>query len=241
APQRDGAALRVAIGMDEEHLAPVWHDFGRTPHLMAVGDTESGKTNLLKLIVRAIVGHYTPQEARILTVDFRRSLADAVPEEYRLGAAVSAQVLQELVAGAADALRQRLPGADITPARMRLADWWQGPRLFVLVDDYEMVGSGAMGHPLAPFFEFLALGHEVGLNLVVVRSATGASRSLSDQLMRRLDEANAPGLLLSCPPTEGYLFGNFKPRNLPPGRGHYFVRRKPVLIQTALLEEEPES
>ncbi|MFC9915052.1 type VII secretion protein EccCa [Streptomyces sp. NPDC059862] len=238
-PERQGPALRVAIGLDEEQLAPVWHDFSRTPHLMAVGDTESGKTNLLKLFVRAIVERYSPQEARILTVDFRRSLAEAVPEEYRLGTAVSTQVLQELVAGAADALKQRLPGADITPARMQLADWWTGPRLFVLVDDYELLGGGTMGvHPLAPFFEYLPLGHEVGLNLVVVRSATGASRAVSDALMRRLDEANAPGLLLSCPPTEGYVFGNFKPKNLPAGRGHYFVRRKPVMIQTAVLEEE---
>ncbi|KOV51214.1 secretion protein EccC [Streptomyces sp. AS58] len=234
APQRDGEALKLVIGMDEDHLAPVWHDFSRTPHLSVVGDTESGKTNLLKLIAQSVVARYAPNEARILTVDFRRSLADAVPEEYRLGTAVSAQVLQELVTGAADALKQRLPGPEITPARMPLADWWSGPRLFVLVDDYELLGSGLTGHPLAPFFEFLPLGHEVGLNVVVARSATGASRAMADPLMRRMDEANAPGLLLSCPPTEGYMFGNFKPKNLPAGRGHYFVRRKPVMVQTAL-------
>ncbi|WP_409474781.1 type VII secretion protein EccCa [Streptomyces sp. HC307] len=241
APQREGSALKVAIGMDEEQLAPVWHDFGRTPHLMAVGDTESGKTNLLKLIARSIVDKYSPDEARILTADFRRSLTEVVPEEYRLGTAVSAQVLQELVSGAAEALKQRLPGADITPARMPLADWWTGPRLFVLVDDYELLGSGLSGHPLTPLFEFLPLGHEVGLNVVVARSASGASRVMSDPLMRRMDEANTPGLLLSCHPTEGFVFGNFKPKNLPPGRAHYFVRRKPVMVQTALLEEEQAS
>ncbi|MEV1066440.1 type VII secretion protein EccCa [Streptomyces sp. NPDC050263] len=239
AVQREGATLKVPLGLDEENLTPVWHDFSRTPHLMAVGDTESGKTNLLKLVVRAVLERYTPQEARILTVDYRRSLADVVPDEYRLGTAVSADALRELASGAANALKQRLPGADITPARMRLADWWQGPRLFVLVDDYDLLGT-TVDHPLAPFFEFLGLGHEVGLNMVVVRSATGAARALSDPLMRRLDEANTPGLLLSCPPSEGYLFGNFKPKNLPPGRGHYIVRRKPMMIQTALLEEEGE-
>jgi S-DNA-T family DNA segregation ATPase FtsK/SpoIIIE len=42
---------------------------------------------------------------------------------------------------------------------------------------------------------------------------------------------------MSCPPSEGYLFGNIKPRNLPPGRAQYIARRKAVLMQTALLDE----
>ncbi|MFD8741297.1 secretion protein EccC, partial [Streptomyces sp. NPDC059618] len=129
------------------------------------------------------------------------------------------------------------PGPDTTPARMRLADWWNGPRLFVLVDDYDMVvGSGNYDHPFAPLFDHLALGHELGLHVVAVRSATGAGRGLNDQLLRRLDEVNTPGVLLSCPPSEGYVFGNIKPRNLPPGRAQYIARRKANLIQTALAQ-----
>lgn len=128
---------------------------------------------------------------------------------------------------------------------MRHADWWTGPRLFVLVDDYDMVGgSNVIGHPFDPLLDHLALGHEVGLHMVVMRSATGAGRGLNDLLLRRLDEVNTPGLLMSCPPSEGYVFGNVKPRNLPPGRARYIARRKAVLMQTALLdvqsEEEPD-
>jgi S-DNA-T family DNA segregation ATPase FtsK/SpoIIIE len=230
--------LRIPLGLDEATLSPVWHDFSRTPHLIAVGDTESGKTNLLRLVASAITARHTPSEARILAVDYRRTLVEAVPEEYRLGHAVSLDALRELVSGSARAIKARVPGPDITPARMRLADWWTGPRLFVLVDDYDMVGGGlAVGHPFDPLFDHLALGHEVGLHLVVTRSATGAGRGLNDQLLRRLDEVNTPGLLMSCPPSEGYLFGNIKPRNLPPGRAQYIARRKAVLMQTALLDE----
>lgn len=233
--------LRVPLGLDEETLSPVWHDFGRTPHLIGVGDTESGKTNLLRLVASAITARYSPSEARILMVDYRRTLVEAVPEEYRLGHAVSLEALRELLGGSARALKTRVPGPDITPARMRLADWWTGPRLFVLVDDYDMVGGGlAVSHPFEPFFDHLALGHEVGLHMVVTRSATGAQRGLNDQLLRRLDEVNTPGLLMSCPPSEGYVFGNIKPRNLPPGRAQYIARRKAVLMQTALLDEPTE-
>ncbi|WP_299532124.1 type VII secretion protein EccCa [uncultured Streptomyces sp.] len=235
APELDEGRLRFALGQDEETLSTVWHDFSRTPHLIAVGDTESGKTNLLRLAAAAITARFSPTEARILVVDYRRELVDAVPAEYRLGHAVAVDALKELVGGSARALATRLPGQDITPARMRLADWWSGPRLFVLVDDYDMVGAGtAFDHPFAPLFDHLALGHEVGLHMVVARSATGAGRGLNDQLLRRLDEVNTPGLLLSCPPSEGYVFGNIKPKNLPPGRAQYIARRKATLIQTAL-------
>jgi S-DNA-T family DNA segregation ATPase FtsK/SpoIIIE len=230
--------LRIPLGLDEETLSPVWHDFSRTPHLVGVGDTESGKTNLLRLVASAITTRYSPAEARILVVDYRRELVEAVPQEYRLGHAVSVDGLRELVGGSARAIKTRLPGPDITPARMRQADWWTGPRLFVLIDDYDMVGgSNAYDHPFAPLFDHLALGHEVGLHMVVVRSATGAGRGLNDQLLRRLDEVNTPGLLMSCPPSEGYVFGNTKPRNLPPGRAQRIVRRKATLIQTALVGE----
>ncbi|MET8942591.1 type VII secretion protein EccCa [Streptomyces sp. NPDC004542] len=230
--------LRIPLGLDEETLAPVWHDFSRTPHLIGIGDTESGKTNLLRLVAAAITARYSPAEARILVADYRRTLVEAVPEDYRLGHAVSLDGLRELVNGSARAIRTRLPGPDITPARMRLADWWTGPRLFVLVDDYDMVGGGlAVSHPFEPLLDHLTLGHEVGLHLVVTRSATGAGRGLNDQLLRRLDEINTPGLLLSCPPSEGYLFGAVKPRVLPPGRAQYIARRKGLLMQTALVEE----
>ncbi|TXC99881.1 type VII secretion protein EccCa [Streptomyces sp. ISID311] len=237
--------LRIPLGLDEETLSTVWHDFSRTPHLVAVGDTESGKTNLLRLVASAITSRYTPAEARVLLVDYRRELIEAVPEEYRLGHAMSVDALRELVDGSARAIKTRLPGPDITPARMRRADWWTGPRLFVLVDDYDMVGSVRnYDHSFAALFEHLALGHEVGLHIVVARSATGAGRGLGDQLLRSMDEVNTPGLLLSCPPSEGYLFGNIKPRNLPPGRAQYIARRKATLMQTALVEvasgESPE-
>ncbi|MFJ1967622.1 type VII secretion protein EccCa [Streptomyces sp. NPDC087903] len=234
-----GDGLRLPLGQDEEALSTLWHDFGRTPHLVAVGDTESGKTNLLRLVANAVTARYSPAEARVLVVDYRRELVDAVPADYQLGHAVSLDALKELVGGSARAIKTRLPGQDITPARMRLADWWNGPRLFILVDDYDMVvGSNNFDHPFAPLFDHIALGHELGLHIVAVRSATGAGRGLNDQLLRRLDEANTPGVLLSCPPSEGYVFGNIKPRNLPPGRAQYIARRKATLIQTALLDED---
>ncbi|TWF74024.1 S-DNA-T family DNA segregation ATPase FtsK/SpoIIIE [Streptomyces capillispiralis] len=231
--------LRVPLGAEEESMGTLWHDFAATPHLIVVGDTESGKTNLLRLMARAITERYTPAEARIMVVDYRRTLVESVPEEYRLGHAVTVDALKELVQGAARAVRTRLPGPDITPARMRLRDWWTGPRLFILVDDYDMVGGGGpLNQPFEPLMDHLALGHEIGMHVVVARSAAGAGRGLNEPLLRRLLEVNTPGILLSCPPTEGFLFGNVKGRNLIPGRGTLVTRRKNVDVQTALIDAE---
>ncbi|WP_253914888.1 type VII secretion protein EccCa [Streptomyces mayonensis] len=236
-PAPDGD-LRMPLGLEENALSVVSHDFSETPHLIVVGDTESGKTNLLRLTAKAIMARYTPAEARIMVVDLRRDLVEAVPDEYRLGHAVSSDALRDLVDGAARAVQARLPGEDISPARMRLCDWWKGPRLFILVDDYDMLGTGIGNAPFEPLLPHLALGYEVGLHLVVARAAAGASRGMGEQLMRRLQDVNTPALLLSCPPTEGYLIGNVKGRAMAPGRATHVVRRKATQVQTALVEDE---
>ncbi|MCX4966948.1 type VII secretion protein EccCa [Streptomyces sp. NBC_00654] len=237
-PPAGDDALRIPLGVEEETMGTLWHDFSATPHLIVVGDTESGKTNLLRLAAKAITERYTPAEARIMVVDYRRELVEAVPDAYRLGHAVSLDALKELVDGAARAVRTRVPGADIAPSRMRQCDWWTGPRLFVLVDDYDMVGGGGpLNQPFGPLMDHLALGYEVGMHLVVARSAAGAGRGLNDPLLRRMLEVNTPGILLSCPPTEGFVFGNVKGRNLIPGRGTRITRRKSIDIQTALADQ----
>ncbi|MFF0023618.1 type VII secretion protein EccCa [Streptomyces sp. NPDC005496] len=233
----EGGGMRLALGIDQDALEPVWHDFSRTPHLIVVGDTESGKTNLLRNITAGITSRYSPAEAKIIVVDYRRTLVDTVPEEYRIGHVISLDNLKETIEGAARAMKTRVPGADIAPSRMRTCDWWTGPRLFILVDDYDMVSGSSFQSPMEPLFEYLTLGFEMGLHLVVARSAMGAGRGLSDGLIRRLDEANNPAVLLSCPPTEGRLFGNAKPRNLPPGRALHIARRRARLMQTALVAE----
>ncbi|BAJ32724.1 type VII secretion protein EccCa [Kitasatospora setae] len=234
--------LRVPLGLEGSTIAPLWHDFEESPHLLVVGDSESGKTNLLRLLVSAITTAYTPAEARIMLVDFRRGLYESVPEEYRLGYAVALDVLKQVVTGAARAMTARLPGEEISPARLRLRDWWTGPELFVLVDDYDLVPTqpGA-AHPFAPVLDHLAQGTELGLHLIVARSANGIGRAYNDALLRRLQDVNTPVTLLSCPPSEGTLFGSVKPRQLPPGRALHITRRRTVQLQTAHLPEpEPE-
>ena len=232
-PPADGD-LRVALGLDEERLAPVWHHFGELPHLSVLGDTESGKTNLLRLVAKAVIERFTPKEARLLVVDFRRALFDFVPPQYRLGYSVSADSTKASVAEAVAGLKGRQPGPEITPEQLRARSWWRGPRLYVLVDDYDLVAG--TDNPLLPLVPLLPQGGDIGLHVVLARGAAGAMRISMDPLIRRLQETNSPDLALSCPPSEGPLVGGARPRNLPPGRALLCTRRGARLLQTGYVE-----
>ena len=54
---------QIALGLEERRLEPLWHDFSVLPHLLVVGDNESGKTNLLRLVTRTIRERYSATEA----------------------------------------------------------------------------------------------------------------------------------------------------------------------------------
>ncbi|MER8184879.1 type VII secretion protein EccCa [Kitasatospora sp. NPDC094015] len=232
--------LRIPLGLEDREISPLWHDFEESPHLMVVGDSETGKTNLLRLLVKGITSAYSPSEARIMLIDFRRGLYELVPEDYRLGYAVAVDVLKQIVQGAARAMEGRVPSEEISPARLRLRDWWTGPELFVIVDDYDLITAPVGAHPFAPLLDHLAQGTELGLHLIVARGANGIGRAMSDPLLRRLIDVNTHAVLLSCPPSEGQLFGSVKPRQLPPGRALHITRRRTLQLQTGLVEEPAE-
>ncbi|GLY33782.1 type VII secretion protein EccC [Kineosporia sp. NBRC 101731] len=224
--------MRIAIGLDETHLKPVWHDFRAQPHLTVLGDTESGKTNMLRVILRGILSRYSPKEARIMAVDYRRELFDLIPEEYRLGYSVSLDSTRATAQDAVAGLKPRLPGPEVTPDQLRRRDWWKGPLLFLLIDDYDLIAG--MDNPLTDLVPLLPQAGDIGLHMVLTRSAAGVMRMSMDPVLRRMQELNTPDLALSCPPNEGPLLGNVKARHLPPGRAQLLTRRGGRLIQTAM-------
>jgi DNA segregation ATPase FtsK/SpoIIIE, S-DNA-T family len=228
--------VRVCLGWDEQRLSPVWHDFERTPHLLVFGDGETGKTNALRLVAQAITARYGPGQARILLGDSGRELHKMVPPDYRIGYAVDSDALAKLSASAAVSMTARLPGADVTPERLEKRDWWQGPQLFLLIDDYDLFAvGGSSGGPMTPLVQLLGQSAHIGLHLVIARSTSGAMRAMMDPLIRRLWELGSPALLLSYPKEEGKFLGEAKPRTLPPGRAQLVTRRDIKLMQLGLV------
>jgi len=231
-PQAD---IQIPLGLDDVRLAPLWHDFDATPHLLIFGDAETGKTNVLRHIARSIAQHYGPDEARVVFGDFRRELYDAIPEQHQIGYSVSTDSLGTTLKEVATLLKERVPGPDITPKRLPQRDWWTGGRLFIIVDDFELA-EGSSDSPLAPLLPLMPHGADIGLHLIIARRTAGASRTMSNPVVRRAWELGSPAMLFSCPREEGAFLGNIRPRVLPTGRAQYIDRRRSVrLVQTPLL------
>jgi DNA segregation ATPase FtsK/SpoIIIE, S-DNA-T family len=227
--------LRVPLGLDGDRLEPLWHNFAETPHLMAFGDTETGKTNLLRLVAHAITARFSPTEARVLCADPDRGLHDAVPAEYRLSYELSASSLAATIAQAAPVMQKRLPGPDVGPDQLAKRDWWTGPRLFVLIDDYDLFSSSPIDSPTLGLVDLLAQGAQIGLHVIVTRTSSNGMRAMMDPLIRRMWDIGTPGLLFSCRKEEGSFLGDAKPVTLIPGRAQFVHRRHGVrMLHTAL-------
>jgi S-DNA-T family DNA segregation ATPase FtsK/SpoIIIE len=232
----DPAQPGLPIGLNETHLAPVYLNFDTDPHLIVFGDAGSGRTNLLRLIGRSIMDRYTPEQARLVVGDFGRGLLGTFPPEYLLAYAPSAQVLTDTLNSVRQAITNRLPGPDVTPEQLRKRNWWKGPEVYVLIDDYDRV-AGVGGNPVAALVDLLPQARDVGLHLIVARRTGGAARALYEPVIQRLRELNSPGLQMSGNREEGALFGTLKPSPQPPGRG-FLVRHtdQVQLIQTAWVD-----
>jgi DNA segregation ATPase FtsK/SpoIIIE, S-DNA-T family len=210
---------RFAIGVDEDELAPVVVDFDAQPHLVAFADGECGKTSLLRNIAAGVMENATPAEAKIILVDFRRSMLGVVDEAYLGGYATAPQSCADLMTALAGALKDRLPPNDITQQQLKERSWWSGPELFVMIDDYDLIGGGSLNHPLGPLVEYLPQARDIGLRVVVTRRSGGAGRAMMDPIIGRLKDLSCNGLVMSGSREEGGLFGGYKAAAMPPGRG----------------------
>jgi S-DNA-T family DNA segregation ATPase FtsK/SpoIIIE len=231
-PPADRAA--VAIGVDEDELAPVFLDFDAEPHFLAIGDVESGKSAVLRAVARGIAQRWTPDGAKIITIDYRRGLLGAVTTPHQIGYVMNSVGALDVVANIVAALRERLAGIQVDPLGGELPQW-RGPRLFLLVDDYDLVVS-SQGNPLLPLLEFLPQARDIGFHLLAARAAGGAGQGMFEPVLRSLRDMGTPGLLLSGSKDEGAVLGSVKMEQLPPGRGRLVRRRAgAVLVQTGWL------
>lgn len=227
----------IAIGIDETNLEPVFVDFETDPFFLIFGESESGKTALLRLIAKQLCERYTPEQARIVVGDYRRTMLEAVAPSHLLEYAPMASAMQMHMDAINTVMTKRAPKPDITPQQLRDRSWWTGPQLFVLVDDFELVATNST-NPLQVLVENLPFARDVGIRFIVARSAAGASRAMYEPFMQRAKELGAQGVLLSGDPSEGDILGNVRARPMPPGRGTFVSRKRGTpLVQLGWLPD----
>lgn len=147
-----GEGFPVLLGVDEATLSPVRVDLMRgEPHLMVLGDTESGKTTLLRTVIGDLVSHHDPNSLNIVVIDPRRTLLDFTPEPPLKVYASSAERAEVIFTQLHDYLAKRLPGPEVTTDQLRERNWWTGPEMVVVIDDYDILVPSAMAaNPIDP-------------------------------------------------------------------------------------------
>ena len=222
----------VPIGVGESDLAPVLLDFTARPHLLAFADVEHGKTTLLTTLASGLVAGSTPEEAKLVVVDYRRTMLGRVPDSHRAGYASSASSAGPLMAELATLLEGRLPPEDVTPAQLAAQDWWTGPDVYLLVDDYDMVATSS-GNPLLVLVDLLSSARDIGFHLILARRSGGVSRALFDPVIGRLRDLSTDMLLMSGDRDEGYIVGQTRMSRRIPGRGEFVTRAGSEVIHVA--------
>jgi len=230
-------AGRVPLGVSESDLGPRILDFGAEPHLLVFADVESGKTEALRTIVRGLVASGTPDEVKIVLVDYRRGLLGEVPAEYLGGYASSDRTARPMMAQLAEYFAARLPDDDVTAQQLRDRSWWSGPTVYLVVDDYDLVAT-ASGSPLLPLVEMLSHGRDIGFRVILTRRSGGLGRALFEPVIAGLRDLSCDMLLMNGDPDEGYVTGRHRMQRLPAGRGELVSRsHAPEIVQVALGEQ----
>ncbi|MBU3065389.1 type VII secretion protein EccCa [Nocardia sp. NEAU-G5] len=223
----------LLIGLGESELQPMVLDFEEQPHLMVFADVGCGKTTLLRNIAMGIVENSHPNDARIILVDYRRTMLGVVEGPHLAGYSTSAQTSIGTLKEVAGFLTKRIPGSDITPAQLRERSWWTGPEVYVIVDDYDMVASN---NPLLALMDLIPQARDIGLHVIIARRSGGAARALYDNVLGPMKDMSVDGILMSTPKDEGVLLGDVRPAKYPPGRGMLVSRNRDLeLVQVCYL------
>ncbi|MEU0353735.1 type VII secretion protein EccCa [Streptomyces cyaneofuscatus] len=224
---------RVPIGLDQSALAPVLLDlFQHDQHLLVLGDSECGKTNLLRTVAHGLIDRYGEDELVFAVMDPRRSLRGTVPEEFNGGYAYNPKLCMGLSMGIATELEKRLPDENARLEDLEPGNWGKGPRIVVLVDDYDVLTTAGQS-PLAAFLPYIPSAVDIGLHFVLTRRVAGASRGMYEPLVQGLRESGASALLMAGDRSEGQLFPGVYASQQAPGRGVFIRRGQPNrLIQT---------
>ncbi|GCE26582.1 hypothetical protein KDA_20660 [Dictyobacter alpinus] len=207
--------LRLPIGLkmaDEIQYLDLLKD---GPHGLLIGQTGSGKSELLQTIISALAIAYPPAEVNFLLIDYKAGLAlepfSHLPHTIGFLSNVSSEALiQRFIL---------MLKAEATRREIRLREGRATPRLIIIIDEFaEMVKR--TDSVLEELFTITRVGREIGMHLLLAAQRPEgiigsklrdyvqyrlclrcASPEDSREVLRRIDAATLPASI----PGRGYL------------------------------------
>ncbi len=215
---------QVVIGQREEDLRPVAIDFARHPLMMVFGDTRSGKTTLLRHLIRTIRDNSTAESVAFTVVDRRLQLVDEplfADNEYT----ANIDRITPAMLGLAGLLDKRRPPAGMSPGELR--NWrYEGHTHYLIIDDVDQIPDGPAvsgpyvgARPWTPLLGLLSQAEDLGLRVIVTARASGSAHAvMTAPLLRRLNDLQATTVMLSGSPADGGKLRGHRFTRLPAGR-----------------------
>jgi DNA segregation ATPase FtsK/SpoIIIE-like protein len=203
----------------------VVHDFTENPLLMVFGDSKSGKTTLLRHIIRTVRDHSTADRVAFTVLDRRLHLVEEplFPDnEYT----ANIDRITPAMIGLANLIEARRPPAGLSSAE--LSRWtYDGHTHYLIIDDVDQIPDSAatsgpyLGQrPWSPLIGLLGQASDLGLRVIVTGRASGSTHGLmTNPLLRRFNDLQATTLMLSGNPQDSGKIRGQRFVRLPPGRG----------------------
>ncbi|OBA63783.1 type VII secretion protein EccC [Mycobacterium sp. 1100029.7] len=215
---------QVVIGQREEDLAPVVLDFTDNPLLMVFGDSKSGKTTLLRHIIRTIRENSTADQVAFTVLDRRLHLVEEPLFPDNEYTANIDRIIPAML-GLSNIIGSRRPPAGLSAAE--LARWsFEGHTHYLIIDDVDQIPDApAMSgpyigqRPWTSLIPELSQAADLGLRVIVTARATGSGHALmTSPLLRRFNDLQATTLMLAGNPQDSGKIRGQRFGRLPAGR-----------------------
>lgn len=240
-PTTDRERVRLPFGVRETDGGAAVADFGREAHMYVVGEGGSGRSALVHTLIEAISAQYpTIDDGAIALLDPKRVHRGAfAPNPKNIGVHGSdlmdflrnwqAKLVDWMGEGEEDPEKvtyRRVPDGTDSAALAR-RDWWSGPEVFLIVDDYDtVVARGDRTNPLTQTVKLMNDGVVRGFHVIVIlNDAEYLYKSTSDPLIQYLDTNGAMALALSADKFNLNIGGERGQRWGIPGRGRFHLGR----------------
>lgn len=217
--RRQAAALSgFPLALGGPRLSTLAWDPSTSDHFLCVAARGMGKTTTLRTVIAGI-SELGRDRARMVVIDHRRAHLGQIEQDMLAAYSHSAPQTEKTLADTVTTLRQRLPSAEITPEQLARRDWWDGPEIFIVIDDYDLVADNVL-HPL---IELIPHARDIGMHLVIARKAGGFNRAAFGPVLSAIRDSQPCFAVLGAEKDDGPFFG-VKPLPQPsggaqPGRG----------------------